>query len=115
MRRTAYFTVGAVKASGRPLNFTVGHALDSPVPTLSPVARTFVTLNRVFGAFVVVGALCLLAKVGWHLLLGTRDWSQSYFALLFGISMVVVGIVYLRAPWWRRPREAAGGDSSQDH
>jgi hypothetical protein len=80
-------------------------ALDSSVPPVSPFGRTFVAVNRVFGAFAVLGGLSLLAKCGWHLLTGARDWSQSYFAVLFGVALVIAGIVYLRAPLWRRQRK----------
>lgn len=72
--------------------------VDRPVPSLGPFARVFVALNRVFGAFALVGGLVLLAKCAWHLLRGVRDWSQSYFAVLFGVILIIVGIVYLRAP-----------------
>jgi len=88
--------------------------LDSPAPPLAPIARAFVALNRVFGSFALVGGLLLLAKCAWHLLSGARQWSQSYFAVLFSVAMVIVGTVYLKAPLWRHQREA-GEDSSQDH
>jgi hypothetical protein len=87
--------------------------LASPVPTLGPFGRTFVALNRLFGAAALVGGLCLLAKSGWHLLQGARSWSQSYFAVFFGTAMVIVGIVYLRAPLWRTRRQA-GEASTHD-
>jgi hypothetical protein len=103
-----------IGASGRPLNFTVRQRLGRSVPSLGPFARAFVALNRVFGAFALVGGLCLLAKCAWHLLDGERHWSQLYFAVLFGVAMVLVGIVYLRAPVWRLPRRAVIDDSSQD-
>jgi hypothetical protein len=72
------------------------------VSPLGPFARVFVALNRVFGAFALIGGLVLLAKCAWHLLRGVRDWSQSYFAVLFGVTLIIVGIVYLRAPLWRQ-------------
>lgn len=77
--------------------------------------RAFVVVNRAFGAAAVVAGLCLLAKCGWHLFTGARDWSQSYFAVLFGAALVIVGIVYLRAPLWPRRSEAVSDASSQDH
>jgi hypothetical protein len=70
-------------------------------------------LNRVFGSFALVGGLVLLAKCAWHLLRGVREWSQSYFAVLLGVTLVIVGIVYLRAPLRRqRPQESADESSS---
>jgi len=95
---------------GGPSTSPLDVALDSPVPPLGPFARAFVALSRVFGAFAVAGGLLLLAKCAWHLLQGARQWSQEYFAVLFGVAMVIVGIVYLRAPLWRRQRES-GSDS----
>jgi len=80
----------------------------------SSFGRTFVVVNRVFGVSAIVAGLSLLAKCGWHLLTGARDWSQSYFAVLFGVALVIAGIVYLSAPLWRRPREAGIDNSSQD-
>jgi hypothetical protein len=77
-------------------------AVDKPVPSLALFARAFVAANRLFGAFALVGGLVLLAKCAWHLLRGVRDWPQSYFAVLFGVTLVIVGIVYLRGPSWRR-------------
>jgi uncharacterized membrane protein HdeD (DUF308 family) len=77
------------------------------VPSSGSVARAFVTLNRVFGAFALLGGLALLAKCAWHLLRGVRDWSQSYFAVLFGVTLIIVGIVYLRAPLWRQRSQDA--------
>jgi hypothetical protein len=88
--------------------------LNSRVPTLGPIGRTFVALNRLFGAATLIGGLCLLAKCGWHLLQGARSWSQSYFAVFFGTALVIVGIVYLRGPLWRTRRES-GEVSSHDH
>jgi len=81
---------------------------------MGPFVRAFVALNRAFGAGVLIGGLSLLAKCAWHLLLGARNWSQSYFAVLFGLGMVFMGIVYLRAPMWRRPRDAVRNDASQE-
>ena len=78
----------------------------SALTRLRPLARTFVALNRLFGAVALIGGLCLLGKCGWHLLQGARSWSQSYFAVFFGAAMVILGIVYLRAPSWRTRREA---------
>jgi hypothetical protein len=86
------------------------------VPALGPFARMFVALNRVFGTFALVGGLLLLTKCAWHLLRGVREWSQSYFAVLFGVTLVVVGIVYLGAPLGRqRPQESVDESSSQHH
>jgi hypothetical protein len=100
----------------RPLNFTVlDVAVDGPVSSLRPLARAFVALNRVLGAFALVGGFVLLAKCAWHLLRGVRDWSQSYFAVLFGVTLVVVGIVYLRAPLWRQQSEESVNESSSQH
>jgi uncharacterized membrane protein YesL len=90
-------------------------AVDRPVPSLSPFARVFVALNRIFGAFALVGGLLLLAKCAWHLLRGVREWSQSYFAVLFGVTLVVVGIVYLRAPLWRQRSQESVDESSSQH
>ena len=83
--------------------------------SLSFLAHVFVALNRLFGVIALTGGVCLLAKCGYHLLQGTRSWSQSYFAVLFGAAMVFVGIVYLRARSWRRRREVGGEASSHDH
>jgi hypothetical protein len=102
-------------ASGRPLNFTGRQRFGRSVPPLGPFARAFVALNRVFGAFALVGGLCLLVKCAWHLLDGERHWSQLYFAVSFGVAMVFVGIVYLKAPLWRLPRRAVIDEPSQDH
>jgi hypothetical protein len=103
-------------ASARPLNFTVRDvALDSSVPPSSPVERAFVAVNRAFGVLALVGGLSLLAKCAWHLLTGARDWSQSYFAVLFGVALVIVGIVYLGVPLWRHRSEVVRDASSQDH
>lgn len=78
-----------------------------PLPTSGRFARAFIAFNRLFGAATLIGGLGLLAKCGWHLLQGARSWSQSYFAVFFGAAMVIVGIVYLRAPTWRTRRPAA--------
>ena len=83
------------------------------VPPLGPFARVFVAANRVFGAGSLFGGLYLLVLCAWSLLRGTTHWSQSYVAALFGVVLVVVGIVYLRAPLWRRRREVVGDDSPQ--
>jgi hypothetical protein len=89
-------------------------ALDSPTLHLGTFARTFVALNLVFGAFAIAGGLLLLAKCAWHLFQGTKQWSQEYFAVAFGVALVVAGIVYLRAPWWRRQREDRDASSQDD-
>ena len=78
-------------------------------------ARAFVRLNRVFGALTIAAGLALLAKCAWHLLEGTRQWSQEYFAVLFGVAMVIAGIVYLTASSWRRKRQSGDADYSRDH
>ena len=82
-------------ASERPLNFTVRRRLGKPVPPLGPLARVFLALNRVLGAFALIGGMALLARCAWHLLHGERNWSQEYFAVLFGVALVLLGIVYL--------------------
>jgi hypothetical protein len=85
------------------------------MPSLSSLAHAVVALNRLFGVIALVGGVCLLAKCGYHLLEGTRSWSQSYFAVSLGAAMVLVGIVYLRRGSWRRRCEVAGDASSYDH
>jgi len=85
------------------------------VVTSGSFARAFVVVNRAFGAAAVVAGLCLLAKCGWHLLTGARDWSQSYFAVLFGAALVIVGIVWLRAPLGRPRGDAVSDVSAPDH
>ena len=65
-----------------------------------PIARAFVIVNRVFGVFVVVGGIAILAD---FLLALARGESLGY-AWPIGVAAlvcVVVGIVYLRAPLWR--------------
>ena len=84
----------------------VGDPLESPAPPLGRFARTLVVLNHVFGAIAVAGGVLLLAKCAWQLLRGARQWSQECFAVPFGLALVIVGIVYLRAPLWGRPRGA---------
>jgi uncharacterized membrane protein YesL len=85
------------------------------VPPLGPLARAFVSVNRIFGAFTLIGGVILLAECAWRLLRGTTDWAQLYVAVLSGVALVLVGIVYLRAPLWRRPREVVGEDSARGH
>ena len=64
----------------------------------------------------IVAGLALLGKCAWHLLRGVRDWSQSYFAVSFGVTLIVAGAVYLRAPLWRRrSQDPVSAGSSQDH
>ena len=91
---------------GGPSTSPLDVALDTPARPLGSFARTFVALNRAFGTFAVAGGLILLAKCAWHLLQGAKHWSEEYFAVLFGVAMVIVGIVYLRVPLWRRQRES---------
>jgi hypothetical protein len=98
---------------GGPSTSPLDVALESPVSPLGRFARTFVVLNRVFGAVAVAGGVLLLAKCAWHLLQGAKQWSQEYFAVLFSLALLIAGIVYLRAPLWERPREA--DMPSQDH
>jgi len=76
------------------------------VPSLLLFTRALGGLNRIFGAFAIAGGLILLVKCAWHLLQGTRQWSQEYFAVLFGVAMVIAGIVYLRALPSRRERKS---------
>lgn len=85
------------------------------MPKPGPFARATIALNRLFGAGALIGGSCLLAKCAWHLLQGARTWSQSYFAVFFAVAMVILGIVYLRAPLWRTRREAGVQASSHDH
>lgn len=85
------------------------------MPSLHPFASVFVAFTRGFGAFAVVGGLVLLAKCAWHLFLGVRVWSQSYFAILLGATLVIVGIVYLRAPLWRQRSQESVDESSSQH
>ena len=85
------------------------------MPALDPVARVFVAFNRVIGSFALVGGLVLLVKCTWHLLRGVREWSQSYFAVVLGVTLVIVGIVYLRAPLRRQRAQESGDASSSQH
>ena len=98
---------------GAPSTHPLDVALDSPSPPLGPFARAFVAINRIFGAFTLLGGLYLLAYLGWCSLRGAAPSSLLYPAL-FGLGMVVVGIVYLRAPLLREPRKKSRGTPSQD-
>jgi hypothetical protein len=100
---------------GGPSTSPLDVALDRPAPPLGSFARTFVVLNRISGTLAIAGGLLLLAKCGWHLLEGAKQWSQEYFAVSFGIALVIAGTVYLRAPLWRRQRESGRDASSQDY
>ena len=64
------------------------------MPPLGPFVRLFLALNRIFAALALIGGVALLAKCAWHLLRGERYWSQEYFAVLFGVALVLLGIVY---------------------
>ena len=75
------------------------------MPPLVLFTRAIVGLNGILGACAIAGGLILLVKCAWHLLQGTRQWSQEYFAVLFGVAMVIAGIVYLRALSSRRERK----------
>jgi len=92
--------------SGRPLNLTLRSRVGRHVPPLVLFTRAIAGLNRIFGACAIAGGLILLVKCAWHLLQGTRQWSQEYFAVLFGVAMVIAGIVYLRALPSRRERKS---------
>lgn len=85
-------------------------AVERPTPALGPFARAFVALNRLFGGLTVLGGVVLLAKCFWHLLRGVRDWSQSYFAVLFGVTLTIVGLVYLRALLCRQRSQESVND-----
>ena len=85
------------------------------MPGLDPLPRAFVALNRIFGAIALAGGLSLLAKCAWHLLSSEKRWSQEYFAVFFGVALVIVGIVYLKAELWRRPKDSGSEGSSQEH
>jgi hypothetical protein len=84
--------------------------LDGPALRLGSFARAFVALHRVFGAIVVTGGLLLLIKCAWHLLQGTRQWSQEYFAVVFGLAIVIAGSVYLRALSWGSASQSGSED-----
>ena len=115
-RDSPFCARGALPASmaGRSTS-SLDVTVDRPAPALGPFARAFVALNRLFGAFALVGGLSLLAKCAWHLLQGVRDWPHSYFAVLFGVTLTLGGIVYLRAPLWGQRSQDAVDGSSQDH
>ena len=85
------------------------------MPQLGPFARAFVAANRIFGAFALLSGMWLLAACAWRLLRGARHWPQWYLAIPLGVILIAVGTLYLRAPLWRRPREAVSDDSSQGH
>ena len=85
------------------------------MPALGPFARAFVAANRIFGAFVLLSGMWLLAACAWRLLGGVTHWPQWYLAIPLGVILIAVGIVYLRAPLWRQPREAVRDDSLQGH
>ena len=87
---------------GGPSTSPLDVALDKPAQQLDSLVRTFVALNRALGALAVAGGLLLLVKCAWHLLQGTRQWSQEYFAVAFGVALVIGGTVYLRILPWRR-------------
>jgi hypothetical protein len=86
-----------------------------PSPPLGSLTRSFIALNRAFGALAIGGGLLLLVKCAWHLFQGARQWSQEYFAVSFGVVLVIGGTVYLRAVLWRRQPESGRDASSQDH
>ena len=103
-----------IGALGGPSTSPLDVALDRPEPPFESFARTFVVLNRVFGALAIASGLALLAKCGWHLLQGAKQWSEEYFAVSLGVALVIAGTVYLRAPLWRRPGESERDASSRE-
>jgi len=94
----------------RPLNFTVRRRPGEAVPPLGPIARTFVAMNRITGASMILMGAWLLFACVWRLLRGAPTLSWWYVVL--GVLLIGGGYIYLRAPLWRQQREAIGDDSA---
>jgi hypothetical protein len=76
------------------------------------ISRIFVVTNRIFGAFVVLGGFSLMLNCVWVVAHG-RSLADVWIGAAFGVVMMLVGIVYLRAPLRRAskdPRSALRGE-----
>jgi len=67
------------------------------------LARAFVLLNRAFGAGAFAGGVMLTIEAVLALFRG-RSIGEVWIAAAIGISMAVVGAVYLRASLSRKAR-----------
>ena len=69
------------------------------------IARTFVTLNRVFGAVAVLAGILLLLNTLVRLIRTQASLHSVALVAALGLTCLLTGIVYLRAPLNRNHME----------
>jgi hypothetical protein len=72
-------------------------------------ARAFVLVNRIFGWGAIVGGFFLAAQSVIALLQG-RALSDVWLFFVFGVALLLVGVLYVRAPLSRSESSSHAGD-----
>ena len=71
---------------------------------MNPFAKMFVFMNRMFGAFTLLGGIWMLLVVLLRILRGLplADTTWIFVAVAFGL--IAIGWLYLRAPLTRKSK-----------
>lgn len=68
---------------------------------MGPIAKAFVIANRIFGWGTAVAGVSVLLGVVQRIALGRAGGIGLGWHVLIGVLLVVVGVVYIRAPLYR--------------
>jgi hypothetical protein len=68
-----------------------------------------VLVNRIFGCGAIIGGFFLAAQSGIALLQG-RALSDVWLPSVFGVALLLVGVLYVRAPLSRSESSSNVGD-----
>jgi predicted phage tail protein len=77
-------------------------------------SRIFVAANRVFGAFTAAGGALFVAATVTSYVRGHLTVGSLLIGATVGVSLILVGIVYLRAPLSRTPKTSLEHDATQN-
>lgn len=75
---------------------------------MGTIAKAFVIANRIFGWGTAVAGVSVLLDVVQRIVVGSAGGIGLGWHVLIGVLLVVVGVVYIRAPLYRSTTKDRG-------
>ena len=66
------------------------------------ISKTFVGANRIFGGLAVLGGVVTIGQALFQLIRGECTLYGFLVLLGIGVGLLVVGVIYMKAPLFRR-------------
>jgi hypothetical protein len=74
-------------------------------PSHGPIARAFIGVNRIFGAMAVFMGIVAVADALVGLVRGVSSLRSTFVVGGFGVIVIIVGVLYLKAPLARTRKD----------